>query len=178
MISFSNHTGTHIDFPRHFSKEGKILNDYPADFWFFKNPYILEKDAAQDEIINFSNELIASIHEKTDILILKTGFQQYRDQKLYWNNNPGLDPSLAGKLKSRCKTLKVIGFDLISLSSYQNRDIGREAHCQFLVNHDILIIEDMNLQDVSSNIYEIICLPLLLESADGSPITVIGLKNE
>ena len=31
-LSFPNHSGTHIDFPCHFDKDGKNLNDYPASF--------------------------------------------------------------------------------------------------------------------------------------------------
>ncbi|MDP3683255.1 MAG: cyclase family protein, partial [Ignavibacteria bacterium] len=33
---FPGHSGTHIDFPRHFSANGKTCNDYSADFWIFR----------------------------------------------------------------------------------------------------------------------------------------------
>ena len=36
-MQFSNHTGTHIDFPYHFNKKGKKLNEYKSDFWEFKS---------------------------------------------------------------------------------------------------------------------------------------------
>ena len=40
-LKIPNHAGTHIDFPNHFSDHGKIINDYPASFWKFKDVYII-----------------------------------------------------------------------------------------------------------------------------------------
>ncbi|MCK5699959.1 MAG: hypothetical protein KAI29_02365, partial [Cyclobacteriaceae bacterium] len=73
-----------------------------------------------------------------------------------------------------CPKLKIVGFDFISLSSYQNRMLGREAHKKFLVEHDILIIEDMNFSGLKGNISQLIALPIMIDQADGGPITVIA----
>ena len=51
-ISFHNHSGTHIDFPNHFSDEGKIINDYPASFWQFKKVHVITYKAKSNEIID------------------------------------------------------------------------------------------------------------------------------
>lgn len=39
--SFSNHLGTHIDFPRHFVREGKTSDDYDPQFWILHSPLSL-----------------------------------------------------------------------------------------------------------------------------------------
>jgi arylformamidase len=174
FISMPNHVGTHIDFPKHFSVDGKTINDYPAEFWFFQHPFLLEYPAAEKEIIEFEKTTLDGIPSETDILLIKTGFQQFRGHKKYWNDNPGLAPSLARKLKTNCPELKAVGFDFISLSSYQNRKLGREAHREFLVQNDILIIEDMNLSELPEKVDQIVALPLLIEQIDGSPITVVA----
>ena len=36
-LKFPAHIGTHIDFPFHFSNDGKKLEDYPPSFWIFNN---------------------------------------------------------------------------------------------------------------------------------------------
>jgi kynurenine formamidase len=173
LLHFPNHVGTHIDFPRHFGDHGKTLNDYDAGSWEFIHPFLLNYDAAEEEIIDLEDELL-SIPEETDFLLIRTGFQQYRGQEKYWNYNPGLAPQLAEKLRARCPGLKAAGFDFISLSSYQNRPLGRESHKAFLLNQDILIIEDMALAHITGKLKRVCALPLMIDQADGGPITVIA----
>jgi len=172
-ITIPNHTGTHIDFPNHFSNEGKTINDYSPKFWIFQHLFILNYTPEPAEIIDLCDR-VDEIPSDTDFLILKTGFQQHRKSDTYWQLNPGLSPKLAGKLRQRCPNLRVTGFDFISLSSYQNREIGREAHREFLIKHDILIIEDMDLSRVNGHIAKLICLPLLIDGIDGVPVTIIA----
>ena len=174
QISMPNHVGTHIDFPRHFSIDGKTLNDYPADFWTFDNPFVLDYNAADEEIIDLNESILESIPSGTDILFINTGFQKNRGTKKYWNNNPGLSPDLAFKLRERCSNLKIVGFDFISLSSYQNRILGREAHKEFLVKNNILVIEDMNFTNLQKGVSLVVALPFMIDQADGGPITVIA----
>ena len=135
-LKLPNHTGTHIDFPKHFSDEGKVINDYPASFWLFRSVHVIKYSAANDEIIDERLVENIDIPSETDFIILDTGFGKFRSDNVYWNNNPGLAPSLASHLKTKCPKLKAIGFDFISLTSYQNRLLGREAHKSFLLTND------------------------------------------
>ena len=78
----------------------------------------------------------------------------------------------------------MIGFDFISLSSYTNRELGREAHRAFLnksfsgLNKDcskpILIIEDMHLASLKECPNKIVVAPLRYDRSDGSPVTIIS----
>ena len=43
IIKFHNHSGTHIDFPNHFYKDGKSSSEYPANFWVFESPFIYKQ---------------------------------------------------------------------------------------------------------------------------------------
>ena len=175
ILKFPNHSGTHIDFPNHFAENGKTINDYESSFWLFKNITVLKYLAKDNEIINETLINKNEIPAETDFLIINTEFYKKRESKEYWNNNPGLSPSLAAKLKSICPNLKVIGFDFISLTSYQNRILGRESHKEFLVKNDILIIEDMDLRNIDNkNFISITALPLLFEKLDGAPITILA----
>lgn len=173
-LTLHNHSGTHIDFPNHFINNGKVSNDYNADFWIFNNPYLIELDVSENEIILLSDEQINLIPSNTDFLILKTGFYKYRKAMKFWNNNPGIHPELAKKIKTKCPNLKVLGMDLISLTSYQNRELGRIAHKKFLGENDILLVEDMKLDKLFVNPIKIMCFPMMVKGLDGAPVSIIA----
>ncbi len=69
--------------------------------------------------------------------------------------------------------------DLISTSSFSNREEGHRAHHAFLnpkSGQPILLIEDMKL-DLIYNFNKIIVSPLLVDNADGSPCTVFAFYD-
>lgn len=173
-ISLHNHSGTHIDFPNHFLENGKFSSDYSADFWIFNNPYVIKISPEEDEIILLTKSLIETIPRETDFLILNTGFYKHRGGEKFWNNNPGMSPDLAKLLKLRCPNLRVLGMDTISLTSYQNRILGREAHRKFLGENNILLVEDMNLKNLTSQPVKLMCFPILIKGIDGCPVTIIS----
>jgi arylformamidase len=179
FLKMPNHVGTHIDFPNHFSDDGKVINDYEASYWITENVFVLEYHASAEEILNEKIFADINLAEDTEFIIINTGFSKQRNQKEYWNNNPGLSPELSYYLKDRCPNLKWIGFDFISVSSYQNRQLGREAHKAFLVENEILLIEDMDLQYLNKDkIRRITALPWLIDQVDGVPITIIAEYEE
>lgn len=174
LLEFCNHSGTHIDFPNHFSIQGKVVENYDANFWSFNSPHFIEIEAIDNQIINLTKEQIHAIPQNVDFLILKTGFSKYRNEERYWKSNPGIAPELADKLKFWCPNLRVLGMDIISLTSFGNRPLGRISHNKFLIDNDILIVEDMYLDNLISQPKKIYCLPILRKGLDGSPVTIIA----
>jgi len=176
--SFSNHTGTHIDFPRHFVAGGKTLSDYPASFWYFRNVSLINTPKVElGRVIGKDDLKIVSIPKDVELLLIKTGFGSVRGQRLYWEANPAYLPELAGALRERCSLLKVIGFDSISLSSWTNRALGRKTHQAFLDHsRPVLILEDLDLSMVDEKMIfrQVIISPLSVADADGSPCTVLA----
>ena len=167
-LSFPNHIGTHIDFPRHFSDKGKTLSNYPASFWIFNKVGFL--NCSVDKV----PEIIKTLDESVEILILKTGFGQNRGKEIYWKNQPVIPAYYASLLKKQFPKIRVFGFDMISLTSFNNKEEGKKAHVNFLIDHDILILEDMNLAKINTTPHTIILSPLQIENADGVPCTVIA----
>jgi arylformamidase len=175
ILSLHNHSGTHIDFPNHFFANGNTSEMYDAAYWIFSEPFMIKIETNEDQIITCSEEQLNSIPPKTDFLILKTGFGKFRNEEKYWKNNPGLSPELADQLRKKVPMLRVIGLDLISITSFMNREIGRKAHREFLKSENpILLVEDMDLSQLDSNPKSIICMPLLIKGLDGSPVTIIA----
>jgi len=173
FLSLTNHAGTHVDFPRHVSGGGKSLNDYPPEFWIFSNPFVISCPTGAGEEIRFEDSL-DTVPPTTDFLIVKTGFQAFRDDERYWRQNPRMAIGAAGRLRKRCPGLKALGLDVISASSLRDPEIGLAVHKEYLLENDILLMEDMNLSAVTGQIIRIIGLPLLLDVADGSPVTFLA----
>jgi kynurenine formamidase len=91
--------------------------------------------------------------------------------------NPVFHPELADFLRYRFSSLRAIGFDAISISSWTDRMLGRIAHRAFLGgNTPILLIEDMDLSQInrSTVVSSAIVAPLLVSGTDASPCTIIA----
>ena len=178
-IETTVHIGTHIDMPYHFFEDGQTIEDFDIDFFNFKNILFIELNLKnliiKDELIG----KLESIENKEfpELLIVKTGICYKRDTKEFWESNFGFDSSLADYLRQFFPNIRVFGFDSISVSSFQNRMIGREAHKTFLnPQKPILLLEDMDLTNVDKNtkFKRVIIAPLRISKCDGLPCTIIG----
>jgi len=179
----SNHLGTHLDFPKHFSDMGKTLDDYKPEFFIYKRVGFVDLVSVEEgRIIDFDDLCPAYLEEDIEILLVKTGFSKIRKSVAYWKKNPGFSPDLADCLRHAFPSLRVMGFDSISVSSYLNRELGREAHRKFLLHEKpILLLEDLDLLrvDKSCFIERLIVAPWLIKEADATPCTVMAeVRNE
>ncbi|MDX4063840.1 cyclase family protein [Aliarcobacter skirrowii] len=192
FIKTTVHIGTHIDMPYHFFENGQTIEDFPADFWLFSKEEILfldlkidkEKLIIRDELIN----RLEQIKKKSQfsilnykLLIVKTGISNIRGEDRFWTENFGFHPDIYDYLIENFSNIRILGFDSISVSSFANRMLGREAHKRFLnPENPILLLEDMNLRDIDENIVfkEIIIAPFRISKCDGLPCTIIGKIND
>ena len=176
LLFLSTHTGTHIDAPFHFVKNGKKIHEI--------NPERLVNEAVLIRVGKNSNRSIS----KTDIqnfeqkngkiengstVIFYTGWQKNLNKEFYFSENPGLSISAAKYLAS--KKINMVGIDSPSI------DLGSDS--KFSVHHilaknNILIVENLaNLNKIKSNNFHLITSPLKLKNATGSPIRAFGFVD-
>lgn len=172
-----NHLGTHVDVPRHFFNSGPSLTDYPPEFWLFENPLLLDVPGDDGYLIS-PNDVAHSMTAETDLLLLRTGYEQYRGETRYWHHNPGLAPELGTWLRTCSPSVRMIGMDVISVTSRHHRTEGRAAHRVLLDPNGpglpVLPVEDMALSHVEGPLARVIIAPLRVREMDGGPCTVIG----
>lgn len=177
-IFTNNHIGTHIDVPYHFDNEGKKISDYNANDWIFTKVGVVELNCKNAVLINEKDLSGSNLEPDIEILLIKTGYEKYRNQEKYWNDNPGLSPSVAPFLRENFNNLRCIGFDFISITSWKFREEGRVSHKAFLSPRDnkkpIMAIEDMSLKNISGEIDWLIVAPIIVEGGNGAPVTVIA----
>jgi kynurenine formamidase len=182
FISTTVHIGTHIDMPYHFYNDGQTIEDFDADFWIFNKPLLI---SIEPQSLLIKNELIERLDtladEGFDLLIVRTGICDIRDEQRYWSENYGFHPDIYDYIVRKFPSVRVFGFDSISVSGITDRLAGREAHKRFLnPKKPILLLEDMDLRDFDkiSAIKKIIVAPLRISQCDGLPCTIFGLFND
>lgn len=175
--SIPNHLGTHLDAPLHFADGASSLTDYDSDFWMFDRPQLIDVPGEDGYLVSPA-DLVEPLEEGTDLLLLRTGYEEYRAEDRYWQRNPGLHPDLGHWLRTERTTVRMVGMDVISVTSRLYREEGREAHRALLdparPGDPVLALEDMALQHVEGVLARVIVAPLRVQSADGGPCTVIG----
>ena len=178
-INTTVHIGTHIDMPYHFFENGQTIEQFDIDY--FSSDKVLYLDFIPKNLI-IKDDLIALLEkvddkEEYEFIIIKTGICNKRDKEEFWKSNYGFDPSLAKYIRENFPQIRIIGLDSISVSSFENRMLGREAHRAFLdPENPLLILEDMDLTALNqiSKIVKIDIVPLRIAKCDGLPCTVIA----
>lgn len=183
-IHVSNHASTHIDAPAHFIENGKKIGEYSESELVFRNPVIIKCKKEGADLIE-ENDIGRDIHESCECILFKTGFGTRRGEDEYRTHNPGISPSTIDHIRRNFRKVRCIGIDSISVSSFQQREKGRETHKKAMVNDEdfgepLLLVEDMNLQNVSQNdkIEQIIIVPWMIGKVDSAPCSVLAFIRE
>lgn len=178
----NNHIGTHMDSAYHFCENGAKTFEIPLHDFFFNQVSFIDIPATEAKLIGINDVINAgTIHPETELLLIRTGFEQYRHEEKYWSNNPGLAPELADYFRNNFPALRCVGFDFISLTSYQYRPEGRLSHKAFLCPENgkksILVIEDMSLEKVTGKLNTVIVAPLFVQDGNGGAVTVFATPS-
>lgn len=180
-LGMENHWGTHVDAPNHFFADGKKVSDYPAGFWLFKSPQVINLELSSGEIL-ISGSWSEQIRLDTDLLLLKSGWGMRRSEEAYSMENPGIHPDVGRELRRKYPAIRALGIDWVSVSSYKNRELGREAHRALLGDYGVgeppVIIEDMDLSCDMTGLKEVWVLPLRVCGFDSAPCTVVGVFGD
>jgi len=163
-LKMGMHTGTHIDAPYHFLKEGGTTDSIPIDTFIGKcvvveaNGNCIEKEDFQSANLNEINKIL-----------FKT-----RNSKLWTGNCPfDTDYVYLGIDAARYLVelnIRLVGIDYLSIEDFKSED---NAVHKLLLQNNVVILEGLNLAGITPGTYELICLPLKLQGCDGAPARVI-----
>jgi arylformamidase len=166
QISMSCHTGTHVDAPHHFLNDGKTVEELSLDL-LVGRAYVLY--LPEVNLITASTLMRAEIPPRTRRLLFKT-----RNSELWKNSQHefqtdfvGLSVDAAEYLVDR--NVRLVGIDYLSIAPYK---LGTPVHT-ILLNAGVVVIEGLNLSQVSPGRYTLHCLPLKLGGGDGAPTRCI-----
>ena len=176
LLFLSSHTGTHIDAPFHFVKNGKKIHEILPERLVNEANLIKIRKKANQAIVKADIQKFEKEHgqiKSGTAIVFWTGWQKNLEKEFYFSKNPGLNSSAANYLVS--KKINLVGIDSPSI------DLGSDS--KFLVHHilaknNILIVENLaNLEKINSNKFHLITAPLKLKNATGSPIRALGFVD-
>ena len=161
VMSLGAHTGTHMDAPLHFFKNGKSLDKLPLEATIGPARVVEIKDR---EMVR-PDELRAHNLRRGERILFKT-----RNSSRCWKTDAFVENFVyisreaARHLVDR--GIRTIGVDYLSVGGFR-RD-GLETH-RILLGAEVWIIEGINLSKVKPGNYELVCLPLKVLGSDGAP---------
>jgi arylformamidase len=163
-LSLSAHTATHVDAARHFLAEGPDVTRLdlntligPARVVQIKHPEFVTRA-----------ELEPLLTQPGDRLLFRT-----RNSDREWAREPFNEKFVRVRADAaewlRERGIVCVGVDYLSVGPADTHRILLEA--------GISIIEGLRLQDATAGWYDMICLPLLIEGADGAPARVVARRR-
>ncbi len=164
-LSMSAHTGTHMDAPRHFIADGLTMEQMPLEA-VIGPCWVFEFDCA-DQIT--AADLQQCPFVRGQRVLFKT-----RNSTRSWSMNE-FDKDFISIRQDAAQYLvdqgvMTVGVDYLSIGGY-DKD-GVETH-QIMLGAGLWVIEGLNLAAIEPGGYDLICLPLKIEGADGAPCRVV-----
>lgn len=160
QCSFTAHTGTHMDAPRHFLPQGAGIDALPLDAVLGPCRVVQIRDPRAVRPAELPDDL-----EPGDRILFRTYnsdkynfLQHFAEDFVYLSREAAQALVTAG--------VRTVGIDYLSVGGFRN-DMA-ETHL-ILLGAGIWIIEGLDLSKVEPGRYELACLPLRLVGADGAP---------
>jgi len=182
VISISSHTGTHIDVPRHFCRDGLSVRDIFQRVNSYSPAYCIDLPVTGDCCIcpDELDKLLAG-KEDAGALLIRTGMWLLRnsDPQTYATVHPWVRADVAAFLRRKCPHIRILGIDTISISTPSRRKEGRDSHRAFLCDENpILLLEDADLSPAfPKEGFALNVIPWLIEDLDGVPVTAFLITS-
>ncbi|NGX27332.1 MAG: Kynurenine formamidase [Chlamydiae bacterium] len=160
------HTGTHIDAPYHFLKDGDTVENLPLEILIGEAVVIElpEENSISAEVLR-----LVEIPADTKRLLFKT-----RNSKEWVSGSTEFTEEYVAITADGAeylveKGIKLIGVDYLSVAPFNDLVPTHEI----LLKAGIIIVEGLNLSEVQGGHYTLYCLPLKIAHADGAPARAI-----
>ena len=165
VISMGAHSGTHVDAPIHFVKQGQGIDSIPIDNLVGRARVIEIRDPESIK----PEELVGHRIRSGERILFKTENSSHAWQKdEFIEDFVFISDAAADFLVGR--GVRLIGIDYLSVGSFKHG--GRYAH-KTLLSSGVWTIEGLNLSNVPQGNYDLICLPLRIVGGDGAPARAI-----
>ncbi len=159
------HIGTHIDAPWHFLEHGETVENISVN-------QLIGKCCVVD--LPNADVITAELLEKQDLPSVERVLFRTTNSTLWESGIPGFKKDFVALSADAAEWLveqsvRVVGVDYLSVQRYEDSSLTHEI----LLKASVVIIEGLNLASVQAGAYELICLPLKIEGAEGAPARAV-----
>ncbi|MBI4369378.1 MAG: cyclase family protein [Elusimicrobia bacterium] len=168
VLSLGSHAGTHIDAPLHFLKRGLTLDKISLGALMGPCQVIVvshDHDVTEQDL---------KIWTGTPRVIFKTVNTRRRlmSRRRFSKNYAALTLSAAQALTRR--GVRLVGMDYLSVEKF---GVAKPVVHWELLRAQAVIVEGLDLSRVKAGLYDLACLPLKVNGAEGAPCRAILKKR-
>lgn len=167
-FAMSAHSGTHIDAPLHFQKEGVTIDKLDLSQIIGKCK-VFDMSSVTDGITQDHLENLDI--QPHDIILFKTSNSASQPTDKFNPQFIFLEISGAQYLVQR--KIKAVGIDYLGIERGQQGHVTHNA----LFNHGITIIEGLRLNAIKQGSYFLCCLPLVLVGLEAAPARAVLIEG-
>ena len=160
------HIGTHVDAPVHFIDGAASVESLPLRV-LIGRVYVVH--LPQATVIDETMLEGAGIPPRTRRVLFRTSNSRYwaRGERDFQKDFVAINSSGAAWLVR--KKVQLVGVDYLSVAPFGD---SREPH-RILLEKGVVVVEGLDLSEVSQGRYTLYCLPLKLVGSDGAPARAI-----
>jgi arylformamidase len=160
------HMGTHVDAPWHCLEDGDTVDQLPLGVLI--GPALVAHLPDCGVITPTDLEKLELPLTIRRLLLRTDNSELWRGGDTEFHRDyVGLNLEAAQWVAQR--GIRLLGMDYLSVEPYHK---GPAAH-RVLLGANVVLLEGLNLMDVEPGLYELICLPIKLEGADGAPARAV-----
>jgi arylformamidase len=173
-IIMGSHTGTHLDAPRHFIRDGIGIDRIPPEK-LIGEAYVADLSTKPIGSGITSKDLQRKLEEKIvedDIVVVYTGCSEHWGDKSIDREYTYLTGEAADYLVS--KRVRAVGIDYLSVEKFEAPE--PVVH-KTLLGSGVFIIESLSsaVRQFVGNRVLMICMPIKLQDGDGAPSRVVAI---
>lgn len=171
QITFTTHTGTHLDVPYHVLPQGRGLDQMSLGK-FMGKAFCVDVRGMKAVTVDFLKQFGLN---DIDFLIFYTGMSKYWKTGDYLTKQFAVLTEKAANYLVRTG-LKGVGLDAISIDRTDSESLP--IH-RILLSNEVIIVENLtNLSKLIGKKFEFFAMPLKIKAADGSPVRAIAVLDE
>lgn len=192
FLRFGTHNSTHVDAPWHYNsmiagKAAQTIDQLPLEWFYGPGVVIDATDRADGEALSAADvqERLPRALEALDIILVRTGRDEFYDQPDYIARGPGVSAEATRWLYEQ--GIRVMGIDAwgwdapLHMQAEQAKADGGSG--VFWAAHQVDLaysqIERLfNLGSLPDQGFQVTCFPLRIEGGSAAPARVVGILPE
>ena len=160
-MELGTHTGTHVDPPLHFVDGGAGADRLPLDV--LVGPAVVADARGAPGDIDAAALAALGVPPGTERLLLRTRNGDLWDRGAFTRDYAGVADDAARELVAM--GVRLLGIDYLSIAPSAD---PAPTH-RTLLQAGVVVVEGLDLRAAPAGTYELVCLPLRIEGADGAP---------
>ena len=170
-ISAAVHLGTHVDAPHHFLNDGRTVESMSLE--------VLTGPCYVTQLPDGVDAITAEVLDRTEITAAMKRVLFGTSNSHWWKNGETkFQTDFVAITEDGAKWLvqhgvQLVGVDYLSVAPYGD---SVPTHT-VLLQAGVVVVEGLNLSQVSRGFYDLYCLPLKIAGSDGAPARAILIQS-